>query len=370
MGRSTHDRHRLDLRVCGVELRLVPDDRVAQPGAGHPGILRGRTGCSGGGQRHGHRGRLDERGILHFHGRTDQLHGLRRRDVPDGLDRRLRAAGTSIGALPAQVRSLHRPRFHRRPLRLQHGAPGGGDLGALRQLHLRGRTDAGGGRGLFPLPGSGHQRGRRHRHGHRLHLRHPWRHEGDHLDPGGPVLGVDHRLPHSRHRYQHPPDRARLSADRTGFGADRGRLPARQAGQDPRRPRLLQLHGGLRRALGHGQCLPGDPGIDGRHRRTSPRHRALLHGEDRAGGTHIGLLGPVLHRPALSDGAGHRSLRPLLHDRLASGTDGRAVAGLVPKLGEDRSDPVAGRRRPAAALLRGRGQRDLQLQGRQGGGRG
>ena len=123
-------------------------------------------------------------------------------------------------------------------------------------------------------------------------------------------------------------------------------------------------------ALGHGQCLPGDPGLDGRNRRTSPRHRSLLHGEDRPGGPHIGLLGPVLHLPALPDGAGHRSLRPLLHDRLASGKDGRAIAGLVQKLGEDRIDPLAGRRRPAASLLRGRRQRDLQLQGRQGCGRG
>ena len=44
----------------------------------------------------------------------------------------------------------------------------------------------------------------------------------------------------------------------------------------------------------------------------------------------------------LSDGAGHRSLRPLLHDRLASGKAGRPIAGMVPKLGEDRIDPVAG----------------------------
>ena len=44
---------------------------------------------------------------------------------------------------------------------------------------------------------SQHQHGRYHRHGAGLFLRHPRRHERDHLHPGGPVLRADRRLPDS-----------------------------------------------------------------------------------------------------------------------------------------------------------------------------
>jgi hypothetical protein len=43
-------------------------------------------------QWHGNGCRLDVGGIFHLDGRPDRQHGLRRRPVPDGLDRRLRSA--------------------------------------------------------------------------------------------------------------------------------------------------------------------------------------------------------------------------------------------------------------------------------------
>ena len=48
----------------------------------------------------------------------DRLHRLRQLRLPDGLDRRLRAAGDAACALPAQVRQVHRAGVHRRPLLL------------------------------------------------------------------------------------------------------------------------------------------------------------------------------------------------------------------------------------------------------------
>ena len=91
----------------------------------------------------------------------------------------------------------------------QRGPAGRGDLRDLRQLHLRRRADARRGHRVQPLSRGRHHGRRGDRHGHRLRLRHARRHEGHHLDPGGAVLGADHRLPDPRHRHQHQADRQR-----------------------------------------------------------------------------------------------------------------------------------------------------------------
>ena len=65
-------------------------------------------------QWHGNRCRLDVGGIFHLDGRPDRQHGLRRRPLPDGLDRRLRSAfRLSARTVPAQVRQIHGTAVHR-----------------------------------------------------------------------------------------------------------------------------------------------------------------------------------------------------------------------------------------------------------------
>ena len=96
----------------------------------------------------------------------------------------------------------------------------------LRLLHLRGRPDARRRRGVLPLHGRRHQHRRDHRHGAGLLLRHPGRHEGHHLHPGGAVRRPDHRLPdpghlhlHAVHRQPDPADGLWLSDHRRRRGA-------------------------------------------------------------------------------------------------------------------------------------------------------
>ncbi len=170
----------VDRRVCRGKFCLVPDHRLAGAGARHQGLLRCRPRRAGGGQRHGHRGGLDECGFVYFHGRTDFHHGLRRRGLFDGVDRRLCAARLDARAVPAQVRTFHRAGFCRGPLRLQRGPLGCGGLCAVCQFHLRGRANARGRGGFQPFHRGGYQHRRGHRHGHRFCLCHARRDEGDH----------------------------------------------------------------------------------------------------------------------------------------------------------------------------------------------
>ena len=84
------------------------------------GILRRRTARAGVLQRHGDRRRLDERGVVHRHGRHAVPLRLRRPRVRHGLDRRLLPGGAVPRAVSAQVRPVHDSRLSRRALRRQH----------------------------------------------------------------------------------------------------------------------------------------------------------------------------------------------------------------------------------------------------------
>ena len=59
------------------------------------------------GQRHGDRGRLDERGLFHFHGRNHCFRGIRWLGVSDGMDRGLCVARGVAGAVFAEVWQVH-----------------------------------------------------------------------------------------------------------------------------------------------------------------------------------------------------------------------------------------------------------------------
>ena len=105
-------RHRRPLRR---HRRHEPDVRRRR-------VLRRGTARAGAVQRHGDRRRLDERGVVHRHGRHALPHRLRRPRVHHGLDRRLLPGRAVPRALPAQVRPVHDSRLPRRALRRQHPA--------------------------------------------------------------------------------------------------------------------------------------------------------------------------------------------------------------------------------------------------------
>ena len=169
-------------------------------------------------ERHGHRRRLDVGGVVHFHGRPDLLSRARRLVLPDGVDRRLRAAGHAVRPLPAQVRQVHDPPVHRRPLLLRYRSRHRAGLRHLRVLHLCGGPDARRRRGLLALHGRRHQHRRDHRHGAGLLLRHPGRNEGHHLHPGGAVRRPHHRLSDPGHLRLHAVHRQSVPAVGHGLG--------------------------------------------------------------------------------------------------------------------------------------------------------
>ena len=230
-------------------------------------------------QRHATAG-LDERGVVHLDGRDHRLRGDGRLGVPDGMDRRLRAAGPAARAVPAEVRQVHGARLHGGSVRLPGRAAGRGSVCDLRVLHLRRRADARRRRRVQPVPRGGHHVRRDHRHGPRVLLRRPGRHEGDHLHAGRPVLRPDLRLHRSRRlpglhgdREPDPPG----GVGRCGRGR---RRTAREARRDAGRSRIHPVHRvrqePARRGLHH-------RGPDARDRRPAARHHPLLHGEDRPG---------------------------------------------------------------------------------------
>ncbi len=96
--------------------------RHHEPHVGRRGVLRCGPACAGAVQRHGDRRRLDERRVVHRHGRHAVPHRLRRTRVRHGLDRRLLPRRAVPGAVPAQVRPVHDPGLSRRALRRQHPA--------------------------------------------------------------------------------------------------------------------------------------------------------------------------------------------------------------------------------------------------------
>ncbi len=168
--------------------------RHHEPHVGRRRVLRCGTARPGGVQRHGDRRRLDERRVVHRHGRHALPDGLRRTRVHHGLDRRLLPGRAVPRALPAQVRAVHDPRLPRRALRRQHSA-----LRRHRRrdpvlVHVRGGADLRRG----PHHHAPDRRGVRDRH-----LPRPRRHPGvlvprrdarGHVDAGRAVHHPDRRL--------------------------------------------------------------------------------------------------------------------------------------------------------------------------------
>ena len=144
------------------------------------------------------------------------------------LDRRVRAGGGAHGAVPAQIRLLHRARLHRHALRRQHCALLRGARPGHRVVHLRDGAD---------------QRDRHHRVAGPAHsirgrglvrpARHPAlfdarRHAGGDVDPGGAVHRAHHRLPRPGDLDVEQAGLRRLPAARLRRGGD----AARRAGAD------------------------------------------------------------------------------------------------------------------------------------------
>ena len=224
-----------DLERPGVDLRpgrafvcALHRHRDRVEGELNRRVLRRGGACPTGDERHGDRGRLDERCVVHLDGRADLVHGTRRLRLLDGLDRWLRAARPVARAVPAQVRQVHGSGFYRGPLLLADGTAGGSRLRDLRVIHLRSRPDARRRHRVLALPRRRDQVRRADRHGHRLLLCRAGRHEGDHLHSGGAVLCANFRIPGAGDLRLPAADRTRRPADRLRIEAGRrlGRVPA------------------------------------------------------------------------------------------------------------------------------------------------
>ncbi len=143
--------------------------------------------------------------LVYLHGGTDFVYGLRWLDLLTRLDGGLRSPCPTAGALPAQIRQIHRPRFRGRSLLLQYCPLGSGIRGHFRLPHLRRRTNARGGDRLQSLPSSGCEYWRGYRDGDRRIFCRLGRDERDYLDSGGSVRGADYRLSDSRDRHLNAP---------------------------------------------------------------------------------------------------------------------------------------------------------------------
>ena len=303
----------LDLRPRRSVVRAVHRHRVARQSRIDRGFLRGRLAGRGARQRHGDRGRLDERRLVHFDGRHDVGAGPRRRHVSDGLDRRLRAAGAAVGAVSAQVRQIHGARFRGRAVLFADRAGRRPGVRHLRVVHLRCRTDARGRGGVRPVPRSAGRVGRGGRHGARVRLCGDRRPEGHHLHAGRPILRADLRLHAADLLHFVDDDRHAAAANgvRRGTVGRAGRCAAGQA-------RRLEPGTGLRGLYrprqqdGHRRFLHHLV-ADGRHRGSAARHHPLLHGPQRARRASVRGLGAAVHRHPVRQRAGGRRVRAHEH---------------------------------------------------------
>ena len=195
--------------------RAVRRHRHHEPHRRRGGVLRRGPARAGVLQRHGDRRRLDERGLVHRHGRHAVPLRLRRPRVRHGLDRRLRAGGAVPRAVPAQVRPVHDSRLPRRALRRQHRAR---DRHLRRDpvlVHLRGGADLRRRPHHQPVHRPGVRRRRVRRPGRHPGVLVPGRHARGDLDAGGAVHHPDHRLPDpgglaGREAHRHPDPAVRL----------------------------------------------------------------------------------------------------------------------------------------------------------------
>ena len=136
------------------------------------------------------------RGVVHLDGRPHLVHRARRLALPDGLDRRLRAARPAPGALPAQVRQVHGPAVRGRPVLLERPPAWSRSICAIfvSFTYVAGQMRGVGivfSRFLNTSINMGVVAGMVDR----LLLRHLRRHEGHHLHAGRAVLRPHRRLP-------------------------------------------------------------------------------------------------------------------------------------------------------------------------------
>ena len=293
--------------VAAVDRLLVPvrhhrpvrRHRHHEPHRGSRRVLRRGTPRAGVLQRHGDRRRLDERGLLHRHGRHAVPDRLRRPRLGDGLDRRLLPGGAVPRALPAQVRPVHHSRLPRRALRRQHRAHHRHHLGDHLLVRLRRRADLRRRPDHQPVHGPGVRRRRVRRPGRHPGVLDAGRDARGDLDPGGAVHHPDHRLPdagglarHQAHRRTGAAARLRLHAAKGHRAGEEDHQRSEGAGsaQDLRRScgsrqgsarrsrqgvRRRQGEGreAARRRQGFGQCRQE---LRRRRRRSQPIRRASL----------------------------------------------------------------------------------------------
>ena len=220
------------------------------------------------------------------------LGGYQRAGLRAGLDRRLRAGRHPAGALPAQVRPVHRARLPRHALRGQRRAAVRRDRAVLRVVHLHRRAVL------------------RHRHHHlalprhsvrgrdlRRPARHPGvldagRHARGDLDPGGPVHHPDHLLPRAGglavdQAVRHSDPRADL---RPGARADRASSRRSSASSKHHVDAFTDAKGTVQ--LGRVQQLLGPGALpDDRHGLAAAHPDALLHDAQRPRGAQLGRRG-------------------------------------------------------------------------------
>ena len=138
------------------------------------------------------------------------------RYLPHGVDGRLRPVGPAPGAVPAQVRQVHRARLRRRPVLLQTAR-----VVAVVCAIFVSFTYVAARCGAWASCSAGSRRRRRRRgdprHGHRVLLRRARGHEGHHVHAGGPVLRAHLRVHGAGHLSVDDDDR--LGRPQIGLGA-------------------------------------------------------------------------------------------------------------------------------------------------------
>ena len=291
--RLHHVRHparhrRADGAVAAVDRLHLPDGdgravrghRHHEPHLRRGRVLRRRPARSRVVQRHGDRRRLDERGVVHRHGRHAVPDGLRRSGVRHGMDRRLLPRRAVPRAVPAQVRAVHDSGLSRRALRRQYSARGRHLRRDPVLVHLRRGADL----RRRPHHHAPDRRVVRARHfpgaGRHPGLLVPGRHAGGNLDAGGAVHHPDHRLHDpggvavgEADRHPDPADRLRQAA-REGHGA-RGKI--HQGSEGARGPRHLQGARRRRQRQAEGPARlvrRRQAGADGQGRQAEGRQRA------------------------------------------------------------------------------------------------
>ena len=171
---------------------------------------------------------------------------------------------------------LHGARLRGGPILLSDRAYRGRGVRHIRVVHVCRRPDARRGDRLQPLPRGAHRARCVHRHGDRVLLCRPGRHEGHHLYAGGSVLRADFRLSGARdlplapdHRQRHPSNWIRRC------GPNERDLPARPAERSTSGPGLRCLH--LWRKI-HDRRPLHNGGPHGRYCRSPARDHPILHG--------------------------------------------------------------------------------------------